>query len=64
MIVKKTGTVLEFVCWSCDSVFVAGINSVKRTADANYYCKCPVCGAECHTDAAKQPSKKAVKSDE
>lgn len=64
MIIKKIGTVLEFVCRSCDTVFIAGINAVECTTDANYYCKCPVCGAECHTDASKQPLKKAVKLDE
>ncbi len=62
MRIKKMGTVLEFRCASCNSVFDVGINSVK-SMDANYYCKCPVCGAECHTDVSKQPPKEAGRDD-
>ena len=62
MRIKKMGTVLEFMCASCNSVFVAGINSVS-SMDGNYYCICPVCGAECHTDVSKQPPKEVTPND-
>ena len=45
------GTVVQFACKSCGSVFVVGINNVSTPDKGeNYYSDCPVCGAECHTD--------------
>ena len=51
MLILEKGTVLSFVCDGCDCEFIAGIHSVE-TPDGgeNYYCKCPMCGIECHTD--------------
>ena len=56
MRVLKSGEVVEFICDSCGCVFVAGINSIERTTDGNCYCRCPMCGADCHTDVSKQPN--------
>lgn len=51
IIVKEK--VIYFVCSSCDCEFTEGIHSVQ-SSDGNYYCCCPMCGMECHTDVAKQ----------
>lgn len=53
MLIKKKGKIFRFICAACYCEFVAGINSVQ-VSDGNYYCICPMCGAECHTDVAKQ----------
>ena len=49
MRIIQGGTVVSFFCPSCDCMFVAGIHEVESD-DGNYYCKCPLCGRECHTD--------------
>lgn len=59
MIIKK-GKIIYFICLSCDCEFTVGIHSVKSN-DGNYYCSCPMCGMECHTDVAEQGDKKGGK---
>ena len=49
MRIIQGGTVVSFSCHSCDCKFVVGINVVESN-DGNYYCKCPLCGNECHAD--------------
>lgn len=56
MLIKKKGETIEFACQSCGCEFVAGIRSVS-TSDGNYYCACPMCGADCHTDVSKQTAR-------
>lgn len=59
MIVTKRGKTLIFDCGMCESEFIAGIHSAKTTDNGeNYYCICPVCGNECHTDIVRQDIKK------
>jgi len=58
MLILKKGEILQFICQACNCEFVAGKNAVKNV-DGNYYCKCPMCGADCHTDESKQKSPKA-----
>ena len=53
MLIKKKGRVLYFICLACGCEFVVGINSVGAT-DGNFYCNCPMCGADCHTDYSRQ----------
>jgi transcription elongation factor Elf1 len=62
MLVKKQGKTFEFDCPACESVFVAGIHSVKDEG-GNYYCQCPVCGAECYTDVTRQTTKRQKMKD-
>ena len=58
MLIKKKGTVLAFECASCGCEFDCGIKSAKTTDNGeNYYCNCPMCGAECHTDWGHQDLK-------
>ena len=57
MQIKKMGNVIEFSCGSCGGIFYAGVNETDNS-NGNYYCKCPMCGSECHTDVAKQSNKK------
>ena len=53
MLIKKKGRVLYFICLACDCEFVVGIHAVEND-DGNFYRKCPMCGADCHTDYSKQ----------
>lgn len=63
MLVTKRGKTLSFICDACESEFIAGIHSAETTDNGeNYYCCCPVCGAECHTDWARQDMKKEKKA--
>ena len=63
MLVTKRGKTLSFICDACESEFIAGIHSAETTDNGeNYYCHCPVCGAECHTDWARQDMKKEKKA--
>ena len=54
MLIVKKGKILRFVCRGCDCEFVVGYHSIKNEG-GNFYCSCPMCGTECHTDYAKQP---------
>ena len=56
MVIRKMGKVIEFTCQVCEGVFVAGRNEV-REYDGNYYCDCPMCGAECYTNITRQLDK-------
>lgn len=65
MKIIKEGTVVSFVCVSCDCEFLVGVNST-RCNDGNYYTKCPMCGTECHanvTDVIVPGLKKEKKGD-
>ena len=53
MLILKKGETITFDCPACGCEFVAGIKAVK-TDQGNYYCKCPMCGSECHTDVSRQ----------
>lgn len=51
MQIKKIGTYVSFSCQSCGTEYVVGIrNASTPDHGENYYCDCPVCGAECHAD--------------
>ncbi len=63
MLIIKKGKTLGFVCSACNCEFVAGINSVKDH-DGNYYCNCPMCGAECYTNYTRQEQKQKQKQKE
>lgn len=49
MRIIKEGHVIPFDCRSCECRFVVGVKQIK-SCDGNYYCRCPECGSECHTD--------------
>ena len=49
MLIKKKGTIVSFICTSCGCEFDYGIKSIIER-DGNYYCNCPMCGADCHAD--------------
>lgn len=53
--ITKKGNVIAFQCGGCDCEFVVG-KKVVREYDGNYYCNCPMCGAECYTNVARQGS--------
>ena len=51
MKIIKKGTVVQFLCATCDSEFVIGIKAAETPDKGeNYYAVCPVCGAECHAE--------------
>lgn len=55
MLITKHGKTLLFICDACECQFFVGIHSVKTPDNGeNYYCNCPECGCECHTDVARQ----------
>lgn len=62
MLIKKKGKVITFDCNACGCEFIVGVN-VSKNYDGNFYCNCPMCGSECHTDWARQEMKKENTND-